>query len=78
MMEKHVDKCVRASQADLWRERQQRRSAAPPDMAKYAQMLAGKHWHTQPASAAEAATAAAGHAGTGASVSGPHHSTWQV
>ncbi|CAL8464194.1 g3731 [Coccomyxa elongata] len=60
--------------ADLWREQQQRRLPAPSDVAKYAQILAGKHWHAEPASAAEAA---AGSAGTRASVSGPHHNTWQ-
>ena len=45
---------------------------------KYAQILAGRHWRTQPDAAAAAAGAAAGSAGTRASVSGPHHKTWQV
>lgn len=77
-MKRHIVTCMRAAQADLWREQQQRRVPAPSDVAMYAQILAGKHWYAEPPSAAEAAGAAAGSAGTRASVSGAHHNTWQV
>ena len=44
-------------------------------MAKYAQMLAGMHWHPPPTSDAEAAAAGAGGR---ASVADPPRNAWQV
>ncbi len=52
----------------------------PPEMAKYAQMLAGRHWRPPQASddAAAAAGGAAGAAGGRASIAGAPRNAWQV
>ncbi|EIE24839.1 hypothetical protein COCSUDRAFT_62245 [Coccomyxa subellipsoidea C-169] len=68
--------------ADAWRERQgaaHQQGPVPPEMAKYAQMLAGRHWRPPQASddAAAAAGGATGAAGGRASIAGAQRNAWQ-
>ncbi len=67
------------AQADAWREQHgaaHQQGPVPLEMAKYAQMLAGRHW--RPPQASNDAAAAAGAAGGRASVAGAPRNAWQV